>query len=63
MTNEDFVKGSEMHLHHVWCNYFSLSREGCKQCERLFERYPMDRTPDEMAKKHFPDAIPIKRSK
>ena len=41
--------------HHIWCNYWMKDRKTCKMCERLFKEYPMDKTPDEMLKKYFPD--------
>ncbi len=47
--------------HHPWCNYFGAPREGCKQCEGLFARYP-DVTMDnisEATKKYFPEAIAL----
>ena len=56
-TVKNFIKGSERHLHHIWCNFFMLPREGCKQCESLFARFPKDGSPDEMVKKHFPNVI------
>lgn len=50
---KDSSNGSERHLHHIWCNYFMLPREGCKQCESLFARFPQNKSPDEMVEKHF----------
>ena len=42
--------------HHPWCNYFYREREGCKMCEGLFRKYPLnDLTPDEMLEKYFPN--------
>ena len=49
--------------HHIWCNYFTRPEENCKMCERLREKYPEDRSPDKMLKKHFPDAKKIERKK
>lgn len=43
--------------HHIWCNYFMRPVKGCKMCEGLRARYPDDGlTPNELAKKHFPEA-------
>ena len=46
--------------HHIWCNYAAAGpMEDCKQCKGLFEKYPMTGlTPEELQRKHFPDAIP-----
>lgn len=55
--SNEFKYGSELHLHHAWCNFAMLPREGCKQCERLLERFPEDCSPDEMAAKYFPNAV------
>jgi hypothetical protein len=47
--------------HHPWCNYWGRPRAGCKQCEGLYERYPL--TPGEsldlLQQKHFPNVIKI----
>jgi hypothetical protein len=45
--------------HHIWCNFFTRPREGCKQCEGLYAKYPMGGlTPTQLQQKHFPEAIP-----
>lgn len=28
--------------HHPFCNYFKNSRKGCKQCETLYLKFPID---------------------
>ena len=44
--------------HHIWCNFFVNPRKGCKQCEDLYKRYPMDeKTPNDLLKKHFPKVV------
>jgi hypothetical protein len=44
--------------HHIWCNFWNGPVETCVLCKGLYERYPMDgMSPDELQKKHFPDAI------
>jgi len=44
--------------HHIWCNFPHTNPDTCKMCERFYRDYPMDGlTPDELQKKHFPDAI------
>lgn len=55
----DFEPFSESHLHHPWCNLFMRPREGCPQCEGLFERYPCDPEDDGAAlvAEHFPDVV------
>lgn len=48
-----------MNLHHIWCNFSRWPRADCKQCERLFREYPYEGLNAwELARKHFPDAIP-----
>ena len=42
--------------HHIWCNRYFESVEGCKECERLYKEFPLDNlTPDEALKKYFPN--------
>ena len=45
--------------HHIWCNFWTRPREGCKQCEGLYEQYPIDEnmTHEEFVHKYFPDVI------
>ena len=44
--------------HHIWCNFFMRSREGCKMCDEAFKLYPMEGlTPDELLTKHFPNVV------
>jgi hypothetical protein len=44
--------------HHIWCNFPHTNPDTCKMCERFYRDYPMDDlTPDELLKKHFPNAI------
>jgi hypothetical protein len=41
--------------HHIWCNFPIKPVEECEFCK---EQYPEDNlTPEELAKKYFPDAI------
>lgn len=49
-----FEMGSERHLHHAWCNFSSLPRDGCRQCDHMFANYP-----DADIGEYFSDAIVI----
>lgn len=55
--------GAEIEAHHIWCNYYMRPREGCKLCERLFARYPYEKTDDklkdgkDLMAKHFSENI------
>jgi hypothetical protein len=54
----DFVLGSEVALHHPFCNFFVRPREGCRQCERLFQTCPIKpgQSPAELIAERWPDA-------
>jgi hypothetical protein len=47
--------------HHIWCNVQSGSVSECKQCKRLWEKYPYESESDkeQLAAKNFPEAIQI----
>ncbi len=58
------TEGSEVErmvggAHHIWCNYSSAGPSSeCKQCKRLYDRYPMEgTTADGLAAQYFPDAV------
>jgi hypothetical protein len=49
-----------MNSHHIWCNSAQTDDPvDCKQCIRLRELYPEDKSADELLAEHFPDAIRI----
>lgn len=50
--------------HHPFCNFFGRPREGCKQCEMLYNNYPLhdDEIPDlncadRLIQEYFPNII------
>lgn len=44
--------------HHIWCSHQLSNPDTCKMCDKFYKLYPMNGiTPDELLKKHFPDAI------
>jgi len=48
-----------MDCHHIWCNLRQGLSQTCKQCVRLFEKYPQIEGDDdgmELTKLHFPNA-------
>lgn len=47
----------ELTHHHIWCNIQTGDPNKCRMCPGLFEKYPEDCPPNELAKKHFPNAI------
>ena len=47
--------------HHIWCNYWTRPEKECKHCARLRKKYPEDRSPDEMLKRHFPNVKSINK--
>lgn len=44
-------------VHHIWCNWMHKDVNECTMCDRLYKEYPMDCSPDELIKKHFPDVV------
>jgi len=42
--------------HHIWCNYQCGPVKDCKQCQDLFERFPIE-TNEDLESKYFPDSI------
>jgi hypothetical protein len=57
----DQPQGEEAPTHHVWCNYATGPVTDCKQCQRLYAKYPWKPGEDSLALAalHFPDAIPL----
>jgi len=53
--------------HHIWCNFALPSNpaETCKQCKRLWEKYPYDSEDEKwgLAAKHFPQAVLVRGGK
>lgn len=49
-----FIRFSESHLHHVFCNFPNRPIKGCS-CNKMKEKYG-DMSEDEIMAKHFPDA-------
>lgn len=49
--------------HHPFCNQFSGPREGCRMCERMFMRYPLQEGESalELIGRCFPNAV-VRRS-
>lgn len=45
--------------HHIWCNHFLRPLSDCKMCDDLWKKYPYDDEGDgdELAAKHFPNAV------
>ena len=49
--------------HHIWCNHFHGSPADCRQCHRLWGRYPYDESKADgvtLAAQYFPDATVLR---
>lgn len=47
--------------HHPWCNLYFQPRAGCKTCKEFYKKYPVDCSPEELTRKHFPDAVLVQK--
>lgn len=49
--------------HHPFCNFFGAPREGCRQCQKLYDGYPMTdpdiEEPRDLLRKFFPQVIDV----
>lgn len=56
MADDESVSKEKYERHHIWCNNGVGPVKDCKQCHRLYEKYPMDGlSPKDVARKYFPD--------